>query len=180
MGFYVQNRWRMDFHCRFRSADGMRVCLTTLLAPARRAEAPALPGRSAVMRIIPAHNKKSIVRTVEIRCADDVLSCRFRAANGKGIFAWPKIPFIPKGHPASMACSYPTGPVRCEARLNSRFANVKSLRHCRRLRPRSGHPSACLTGPVGALVRWFADQEGLSKLPQSRQREPTQTCRSGF
>ncbi|WP_293766038.1 hypothetical protein, partial [uncultured Aquitalea sp.] len=29
---------------------------------------------------------------------------RFRAADGKGIFAWPKIPFIPKGHPASMAC----------------------------------------------------------------------------
>ncbi len=55
-----------------------------------------------------------------------------------------------------MACGYPTGPARGEARLNSRFANVKSLRHCRRLKPRPGHPSACLMGPVGASVRWFS------------------------
>ena len=51
----------------------------------------------------------------------------------------------------SMACGCPTGPVRCEARLNSRFANVKSLRHCRRLKPRPGHLSACLTGPAGRI-----------------------------
>ena len=55
-----------------------------------------------------------------------------------------------------MACGYLTGPARSEARLNSRFANVKSLKQSRRLTPRSGHLSACLTGPIGALVRWFS------------------------
>jgi hypothetical protein len=79
-----------------------------------------------------------------------------RGGRERGL-VWPSPP-SPQGHPTSMACGCPTGPDRCEARLNSRFANVKSLRQSRRLKPRPGHPSACLTGPsggVGAVVfRW--------------------------
>ena len=67
---------------------------------------------------------------------------RFRAADGKGIFAWPKIPFIPKGHPASMACGYPQGPSTGTARLNSRFVPNRSNKQA--LFPRQRHPSACL------------------------------------
>ena len=86
--------------------------------------------------------------------ADDDLSAASARRTGKrACLAKPS--FTSKATPASMACGCPTRPARSEARLNSRFANVKSLRQGRRLRPRPGHPSACMTGPMVALVRWF-------------------------
>ncbi|OQS32017.1 hypothetical protein B0T39_23155 [Chromobacterium haemolyticum] len=51
---------------------------------------------------------------------------RFRPANGKGDLRG-QISLYPKGRPASLACGYPSGPVRPEARLNSQRANVALL-----------------------------------------------------
>ncbi len=89
------------------------------------------------------------------KSAARMISCLAASARRTGKRACLAKPsFTSKATPASMACGCPTGPDRGEARLNSRFANVKSLRHCRRLKPRPGHPSACLTGPGVASVRW--------------------------
>ena len=100
---------------------------------------------------------------VESAYADDVLCCRFRAADGKEGLPGQALLHL-QGHPTSMACGCPTGPDRGEAHLNSRFANVKSLKQSRRLKPRPGHPSACLTGPMGALVRWRIQQIRLFQM----------------
>ena len=78
------------------------------------------------------------------------MCCRFRAADGKEGLRGQALLHL-QGHPTSMAYGCPTGRDRCEARLNSRFTNVKSLKQGRRLRPRPGHPSACLTGPIGRV-----------------------------
>ncbi len=106
-----------------------------------------------------------------IRGADDALHCRCHAADGKEGLPGQALLHL-QGHPTSMACGYPPGPDRGEARLNSRFANVKSLKQSRRLRPRPGHPSACLTGPMGALVRWFLRSHRLVFITRQSSRHP--------
>jgi hypothetical protein len=79
-----------------------------------------------------------------------MIFCRFRAAAGRRACV-AKPSFTSPGHPGKHGLRLPDRPRPGEARLNSRFANVKSLKQGRRLTPRPGLPSACLTGNG---VRW--------------------------
>jgi len=57
---------------------------------------------------------------VGIRYADSALHAAFSAADGKGIFAWPKIPFNPKGHPDKHGLRLPAGSRHCYSTAGTR------------------------------------------------------------
>jgi hypothetical protein len=92
-------------------------------------------------------------------------------ANSHNHHACPTLPTLAQWHEKTLTCICPhlfsdslsqAWPVTALRGLtvlrhgwNSRLAKVKSLRHCRRLLTSPRPPSACLAGPVGALVRWF-------------------------
>jgi len=136
-------------------------------APSARADTAAAQGvkRSAVRRGATLARRKFRPRPgwdgcggnprAGVRYADNALHAAYARQTGKGSLLGQRSPSSLKATQASMACGCPPGPDRAEARLNSRFANVKSFKQGRRLTPRPTHPSACLTGPMGTLVRWF-------------------------
>jgi hypothetical protein len=125
-----------------REFDALRVAFLWVLsfgeAKVKYLDGGARPAKWLLLLVYAVENRASI------RYADDVLhAASARRTGRRACVAKPSFTSRP---PHKHGLRLPDRPRPGEAHLNSRFANVKSLKH-RRLRPRPGHPSACLTGP---------------------------------
>ena len=88
---------------------------------------------------------------------DDLSATSARRTGRRACLAKPS--FTSKATPTSMACGCPPGPDTAAARLELAIGLRPIAQTASRLKPQQRHPSACLTGPVGASVRWFSSWE---------------------